>query len=70
MEIPALNPHPLKAKIKNSGLRYWQLSKMLGGPSASHIGNMLSGIYPMSEEVENGLRHILDEIKQPQVICK
>lgn len=70
MEIPAFNPHPLKEQIKKSGLRYWQLSKMLGGPSAPHIGNMLNGIYPMSEGVENGLRHILAEIKRPLVSVK
>lgn len=71
MEIPAFNPHPLKEQIRKSGLRYWQLSKMFGGsPSAAHISNMLNGIYPMTEEVEKGLRHILDEIKKPLVACK
>lgn len=71
MEIPAFNPHPLKEQVKKSGLRYWQLSRMLGGsPSGAHIGNMLNGIYPMTDEVENGLRHILAKIKKPLVSCK
>lgn len=67
--IPTSTPHPLKSEIKKARLRLWQLQKAIGYSDAT-ICRMLNGIVPMTEEVENGLRHILAEIKQPQVICK
>lgn len=66
MQIPQLAPHPLKNEIRRAKLRYWQLSRMLGGsPGIATLSNMLNGVRPMDEEVEVGLRSILDEIKQP-----
>lgn len=71
MEIPTINPHPLKARIKKLGLRYWQVSRLIGGhPSGPHVGNMLNGIYPFPEEVESKIEHIVNEFEQSQAAGK
>jgi hypothetical protein len=67
--IPTSTPHPLKSEIKKARLRLWQL-KLAIGISDAHICRMLNGIVPMTEEVETGIRHLLDEVKQPLVNCK
>lgn len=64
MEVPTFNPHPLKNETKKAQLRLWQIQKMLRGPSEATICRMLNGLLPMSEEVETGLKQILDGIKQ------
>lgn len=70
IEIPELTPHPLKAEVKKAHLTLWQIRKMINGPSESVICRMLNGTHPMSQEVENGLKHILAEIKQPIAATK
>jgi hypothetical protein len=67
--IPVIDPHPLKEEIQKAHIRLWQLKKYIG-ISDAHICRMLNGIVPMTEEVETGIRHLLDEVKQPLVTCK
>jgi hypothetical protein len=68
MQIPQLTPHPIKSDIRRANLKLWQLSRLLGGsPGTATLSNMLNGVRPMSEEVESGLRNILDEIKQQPI---
>lgn len=64
MQIPQLNPHPLKDEIKKSRLTYWQIRRLLNGcPSDSTLCRMLNGLIPMSDKVEQGLRQILAEVR-------
>jgi len=67
--IPTLDPHPLKSEVKKARLRLWQLQKAIG-VSDVYICRMLNGIVPMTEEVETGIKQLLDEIKKPLVSVK
>jgi lambda repressor-like predicted transcriptional regulator len=69
MQIPSLNPHPLKAEITESGLKLWQVSEVTG-ISIPHLSAILNRHYPMPEGVEAKIRELLDEVKKPPVACK
>jgi hypothetical protein len=69
MQIPSLNPHPLKAEVKKAHLRLWQIQKAIG-ISDAHVCRMLNGIVPMSGEVESGIRELLDEAKKHIAVIK
>jgi len=70
LRIPVATPHPLKAPLRKSGLTYWQICKIVGLKTESDLSRMLGGTKPMPKEVETGLRHILDELKQPVATTK
>lgn len=69
MQIPSLNPHPLKAEITKSGLKIWQVAKAVNR-SDSNVSRILNGIVPMPQEIESVIRKLLAEIKKPQAACK
>jgi hypothetical protein len=67
IQIPIINPSPLKARIEKLNLKLWQLKVLLGGKiSMGHISNMLNQIAPMPKEVEDKLEHILTELEKQQ----
>jgi len=62
--LPQTRPHPLKLKIRQRQIAYWQLRKALGGrPSEATICRMLNGIDPLPEEIEARIRDILDSVE-------
>ena len=75
MHIPTMaeQEHHLRKPFKRSGLKLWQARRMLqdllGGiaPCESELSKMLLGQRPMSEDVEQGLKQILEEMKKPIV---
>jgi hypothetical protein len=69
MQIPSLNHHPFKEQIEKSGLRLWQVAKVVGR-SDSNVSRMLNGIVPMPSEIEAKIRELLAETKKPIVVTK
>jgi len=67
--IPICMQHPLKDEVKKARLRLWELQKVTG-IDESQLSRMLNGIYPMTPEVETGIKQLLDEIKKPLVSVK
>lgn len=61
--IPTRNPHPLKTKIKESGLFLWQVAKALGIDDP-YLSRQLNGIVPIKPEVVSGIEKILLEVEK------
>jgi len=71
MALPAIKAHPLKAEIEKLHLQLWKIRHALGGsPSETTISRALNGIDPMSQELENKIRGVIEEYKRPLVQVK
>ena len=69
MQIPSLNPHPFKEQVEKSGLRLWQVAKVIGR-SDSNVSRMLNGIVPMPSKIEAEIRELLAETKKTIAVTK
>lgn len=69
MQIQEVIPHPLRDEVRKSRLRLWEIQRATG-IHESKISRMLNGISAMAPEVENKIRELLAEIKQPLVTVK
>jgi hypothetical protein len=67
MQYQEVIPHPLRDVVKKARLKLYEIQRFTG-VHESTISRMLNGISPMNQEVEAGIRELLEEIKKTLVV--
>jgi hypothetical protein len=60
--LPQRKDHPLKANLRNAGIKLWQVA-FVSGRSPASLADYLNGTRPMPIKVQEAAERLLEEVR-------